>query len=124
MAITPYDPPRGRQHMLVDVTRRQFFVIMAWMASLAATLFGGIKVLGFMFPGATLEAPALFKVDADPSTIQKGSAHSITDKRVTIVHDDAGYYAVYLICTHLGCTPNYTTTVTQGTGVAAPVAKA
>jgi cytochrome b6-f complex iron-sulfur subunit len=33
------------------------------------------------------------------------------------VVDDAGIYAVYLVCTHLGCTPNYVTNVTSGSGV-------
>jgi len=45
---------------------------------------------------------------------------SETDKRVTVVLDDAGIYAVYLVCTHLGCTPNYVTDVTTGSGVSPP----
>ena len=47
---------------------------------------------------------------------------SITADRVTIVLDQAGIYAVYLVCTHLGCTPNYVTDVTSGSGVADSVA--
>ena len=46
---------------------------------------------------------------------------SETDKRVTVVLDDAGIYAVYLVCTHLGCTPNYVTDVTTGSGVSPPL---
>jgi len=41
-----------------------------------------------------------------------------------VVVDDAGIYAVYLICTHLGCTPNYVPNVTSGSGVLDAVAAA
>jgi len=37
---------------------------------------------------------------------------------------DAGIYAVYLVCTHLGCTPNYVTDVVTGSGVDPAVAEA
>jgi cytochrome b6-f complex iron-sulfur subunit len=123
MGLNPYDTPRGRLHRLVDVTRRQFLLIMATTGALAAALFGGIKTLGFLFPNATLEEPLAFSVDADPSSITVGNPLQITEKRVSIVRDDGGYYAVYLICTHLGCTPNYVTNVTSGTGVTDDVAK-
>src|SRR4029077_6075411 len=63
------------------------------------------------------------KVDADPASITAQSPLQITSKRVSILRDDAGYYAVYLICTHLGCTPNYVSDVVSGTGVGPGVAK-
>ncbi len=123
MAVNPYDTERGRLHFLADVTRRQFLLIMGWLGALAATVFGTAKILQFMFPGATGEEPLAFKVNVDPASITVGNPLQITAKRVSIVRDDAGFYAVYLICTHLGCTPNYTTSVTQGTGVPDEVAK-
>ena len=49
---------------------------------------------------------------------------SETDKRVTVVLDDAGIYAVYLVCTHRGCTPNDVTDATMGSGVSSAVAEA
>ena len=123
MAVNPYETPRGRFHLLADVTRRQFLLIMGWMGAAAATLFGGAETLKFMFPGATLEEPLAFKVNIEPNAIAIGNPVQITAKRVSIVRDDAGIYAVYLICTHLGCTPNYTSNVTNGTGVSEDVAK-
>jgi Rieske Fe-S protein len=42
---------------------------------------------------------------------------SDTGNRTTVVLDSTGIYAVYLVCTHLGCTPNYVSDVTSGTGV-------
>jgi cytochrome b6-f complex iron-sulfur subunit len=124
MAINPYETPRGRLHLLADVTRRQFLLIMGALGAIGATIFASAELLKFLFPGATSEEPLAFKVNVDPAAITVGSPLQITAKRVSIVRDDGGYYAVYLICTHLGCTPNYTTTVTQGTGVADGVAAA
>jgi cytochrome b6-f complex iron-sulfur subunit len=116
MALNPYETPRGRLHLFAQVTRRSFFLLMAALGATVASLFGGIKVLDFLFPGATGEEPLVFKVDADPSTITIGNPLQITAKRVSIVRDDGGIYAVKLVCTHLGCTPNYVTNVASGTG--------
>jgi cytochrome b6-f complex iron-sulfur subunit len=124
MAMNPYETGRGRLHFLAEVTRRQFLMIMGVLGATVATVFGTAKVLQFLFPGATNEEPLAFKVNIDPNSITVGNPLQITAKRVSIVRDEAGYYAVYLICTHLGCTPNYTTTVTQGTGVSDSVAAA
>ncbi|HEV7466349.1 MAG TPA: Rieske 2Fe-2S domain-containing protein [Candidatus Dormibacteraeota bacterium] len=123
MGLNPYDTPRGRLHRLADISRRQFLLFMGILAALAASLFGGIKTLGFLFPNANLEEPLAFTVDVIPDAITVGNPLQITEKRVSIIRDDSGYYAVYLVCTHLGCTPNYVTNVTSGTGVADDVAK-
>lgn len=117
MALNPFETRTGRLHFLADVTRRQFLLIMGWLGAIAATVFGAAKTLQFLFPSATAEEPQAFKVSVDPASITVGNPLQITAKRVSIVRDDGGLYAVLLICTHLGCTPNYTTTVTQGTGV-------
>ena len=37
----------------------------------------------------------------------------LTDKRVVINRDPDGFYAISLICTHLGCTPRYFPDVTS-----------
>jgi cytochrome b6-f complex iron-sulfur subunit len=123
MALNPYDTPRGRLQHRVEATRRQFLLLMGGLGALGATIFGSVEVLKFMFPGATNDAPAQFKTDItfteltggiDPSTKKPmGGANVVAAtqagiaKRVNLVVDDAGIYAVYLVCTHLGCTPNY-----------------
>jgi cytochrome b6-f complex iron-sulfur subunit len=132
MAINPYDPMGGRVRSLAESTRRQFLVIMGSLAALGAALFGGVEVLRFMFPVASDNAPALFKTAFTFEQLTGGVVNgkavtavnvlSETDKRVTVVLDDAGIYAVLLICTHLGCTPNYVTDVTTGSGVSPTVA--
>jgi cytochrome b6-f complex iron-sulfur subunit len=134
MALNPYESPRGKLRARAESTRRQFLMIMGGFAALGASLFGGIEVLKFMFPQASSNAPALFKTAFSFDELTGGivggkpvtpvNVLSETDKRVTVVLDDAGIYAVYLVCTHLGCTPNYVTDVTTGSGVSPTVAKA
>src|SRR5258708_706392 len=123
MAVNPYDTPERQRPHLLDVTPRSFLLIMAAMGAAAAALFGGIEPLNFMFPNSTNEDPLAFKVDTDPAAITVGEPLQITEKRVSIVRDDKGFYAVFLVCTHLGCTPNYVSNVVGGTGVSEDVAK-
>ncbi len=134
MALNPYESPRGRVRARADTTRRQFLMIMGGLAVVGASLFGSVKVLSFMFPQASGNAPALFKTSFTFDQLTGGvvggkavtpvNVLSETDKRVTVVLDDAGIYAVLLICTHLGCTPNYVTDIVTGSGVSASVADA
>jgi cytochrome b6-f complex iron-sulfur subunit len=134
MALNPYESARGRMRARAETTRRQFLMLMGGLAALGATLFGGIEVLRFMFPVASDNAPALFKTSFTFNDLTGGvtggqaqtpvNVLSETNKRVTVVLDDAGIYAVYLVCTHLGCTPNYVTDVITGSGVAPSVAEA
>ena len=132
MALNPYDTPRGRFRTRAESTRRQFLLLMGGLGALGATIFGGIEVLKFMFPAATNDAPQKFKTDFTFADLTGGvtggkanvgaTVRSITADRVTVVLDDAGIYAVLLICTHLGCTPNYVSDVVSGSGVAVGVA--
>ncbi len=122
MALNPYDTPRGRMRSRIETTRRQFLLLVGSVGALGATLFGGIELLKFMFPAATLEAPPQFKTGFTVSDLTgngtlKVNVISDTANRVTVVLDTTGIYAVYLVCTHLGCTPNYVSDVTSGTGV-------
>ena len=122
MAINPYDSSRGRLHARAQATRRQFLLLMGTLGAVGATLFGGIEVLKFVFPNTTAEAPLLFKPSVHPSEVTVDNPHMDYGHRTGIILDDAGFYAVELVCTHLGCTPNYVTNVTSGSGVADKVA--
>ena len=122
MALNPYDTPRGRLHARIETTRRQFLLLVGAVGALGAAVLGGIELLKFMFPDATLEAPPTFKTGFTVNDLTGGGSLKVnvvsdTANRVTVVLDDKGVYAVYLVCTHLGCTPNYVTDVTTGTGV-------
>ena len=107
---------------------------MGGLGALGASIFGGVELLKFMFPAATGDAPQQFKTTFTFEDLTGGvtggkaqvgaTVRSITADRVSVVVDDAGIYAVYLVCTHLGCTPNYVTNVTGGSGVSDEVAQA
>jgi len=139
MALNPYESPQSRMRSRLEATRRQFLLWMGGLAAVGATIFGGFEVLKFMFPAETNDAPAKFKTNnTDPivtfdditggvvsgSPKNGATVRSITQNRVTIVQDDAGIYCVFLVCTHLGCTPNYVTDVVSGSGVQPSVAQA
>ena len=135
MAINPYETPRGKFHQRAQSTRRQFLLLMGGLGALGASIFGGVELLKFMFPAATNDAPLQFKTtftfeDLTGGVTPAGKAvggaqvRSITADRVSVIVDDAGIYAVYLVCTHLGCTPNYVTDVVSGSGVSPSVAQA
>src|SRR6202022_958807 len=127
MALNPYDTPRGRFRARAEASRRQFLLLIGTLGATGATIFGGFEVLKFMFPAATTESPLKFKTDFTFDELTGGVAggkakvgaavRSITTDRVTVVLDDAGIYAVFLVCTHLGCTPNYVADVVSGSGV-------
>ena len=134
MAINPYDTQRGKFHARAQSTRRQFLLLMGGLGAIGATIFGGIESLKFLFPATTADPPQQFKtpftfddltggVNAQGKANVGATVRSITQDRVSVVVDDSGIYAVYLVCTHLGCTPNYVTNVTGGSGVNDSVAQ-
>ncbi len=122
MSVNPYETREKRRHRIADVTRRQFLLLLGALGSLGALIFAGIETLKFGFPNATLESPPVFRPAIDPATLSVDNPYMDYAHRVGIMRDDAGFYAVQLICTHLGCTPNYVTNVTNGTGVPAAAA--
>ena len=116
MALNPYDTPEGRFHRLAETTRRQFLLLIGALGALGATFFGAFELLKFMFPTATGEEPPEFKTTFGYNDLPAIGVNSVTAKRVTVVRDKGGVYAVYLVCTHLGCTPNYSTDVASDIG--------
>ena len=123
MAVDPYSTPSGLKRF-ADVSRRSFLLWMGWIAAGVAALFGGIQTLKFLFPNQTGEEPLAFKSIYQASQLTTGQPIQITEKRITLVKDDAGIYAVYLVCTHLGCTPNYVSDVVSGTSATKEQAQA
>ena len=124
MATNPYAPPRERQHRLAQLSRRNFLLLMGGLGAAGATIFGGLETLKFLFPNTTAEGPLLFKPTVHPSEVTVDRPYMDYTHRTAIIRDDAGFYAVELVCTHLGCTPNYVTNVTSGSGVSDQVADA
>jgi cytochrome b6-f complex iron-sulfur subunit len=95
-----------------EMSRRSFFALAGWGAFVVGSAVAIFQSVKFIQPNATYEDPAAFKAGA-PGDYPVGSTTVIIDKRVVINHDPDGFYAISLICTHLGCTPRYFTDVTS-----------
>ncbi|HYM50345.1 MAG TPA: ubiquinol-cytochrome c reductase iron-sulfur subunit [Candidatus Limnocylindrales bacterium] len=95
-----------------EMSRRSFLALLGWGAFVVASLAALVQSIRFMQPNALYEDPAAFKAGA-PADYPVGSTTVITDKRVVINRDPDGFYAISLICTHLGCTPRYFSDVTS-----------
>ncbi len=97
-----------------EMSRRSFFAMVGWGAFTVASLAALWESLNFLIlPRTALyEDPSAFKAGA-PGDYAVGSTTVLTDKRVVINRDPDGFYAISLICTHLGCTPRYFNDVTS-----------
>src|SRR5256885_6354967 len=89
-----------------EMSRRSFLAIAGWAGFTVASLIALYQSIKWLYPNATYEDPPAFKADP-PSTYGVCSTTVLIDKRVVINHDPNGFYAISLICTHLGCTPRY-----------------
>jgi cytochrome b6-f complex iron-sulfur subunit len=99
-----------------EVSRRSFLALLGWVGFLVASTIALFQSVKFIQPNATYEDPPAFKPDGElavPTNYAVGSTTVIIDKRVVINRDQDGFYAISLICTHLGCTPRYFPDVTS-----------
>jgi cytochrome b6-f complex iron-sulfur subunit len=99
-----------------QITRRSFFAILGWTGFTVASVIALFQSVKFIQPNATYEDPPAFKPNGElafPASYAVGSTTVIIDKRVVINRDQDGFYAISLICTHLGCTPRYFPDVTS-----------
>jgi cytochrome b6-f complex iron-sulfur subunit len=89
-------------------SRRDFFGRLAWSGFGLTTL---LALWGFVrsaFPRVLFLPPSKFKAGR-PEDYPVGEVSEKYKKefRVWIVRDQAGFYAVFAKCTHLGCTPRW-----------------
>ena len=112
MATPPTDPIDWRtevQKALEEMrlfTRRGFFTFVGILVFGVANLAALIISLRFVIPNVTYDQPQLFKAGV-PDDYPVGSTTIFSDKRVALNRDPDGFYAISLICTHLGCTPRW-----------------
>lgn len=87
-------------------SRRGFFTLVGLVGLAVATLAATILSLRFVIPNVTYDESLLFKAGS-PQDYPVGSTTIFSDKRIALNRDIDGFYAVSLICTHLGCTPRW-----------------
>ena len=89
-------------------SRRDFFTRLGWGGF---GVFGLLSLLGFVrsaFPRVLFQPPTKFKA-GNPGDFVLGEVNEKfkQEYRVWIVREEAGLYALFAKCTHLGCTPRW-----------------
>ena len=88
--------------------RRDLLNLSGWLAifGFLGTMLAG--TLRFMIPRVLFEPPTAFKAGFPTDfTIGEVSEKFKKSYRVWIVRSEEGIYALYAVCTHLGCTPRW-----------------
>jgi cytochrome b6-f complex iron-sulfur subunit len=89
-------------------SRRDFFTRLGWAGF---AFFGLGTLLGFLrsaFPRVLFEPPKRFKAgDSTDFVLGEVNEKFKQEFRVWIVREEAGLYAIFAKCTHLGCTPRW-----------------
>jgi cytochrome b6-f complex iron-sulfur subunit len=110
-------PDRGRRNVLMAALVAPLALVSspfaaAWTFFSAATAAFSLAVARFMMPNVLVEPPSQFKVGS-PSDYPAGTVTTKwkSEFGVWIVHTESKgqnlIYALFSICTHLGCTPNW-----------------
>ncbi len=81
---------------------------LAWMGFAMATVSALSTVLRFMFPNVLFEPKSQFKAGFPDDYETDKVDERFKDKYgVWMVRNKEGIYALSVVCTHLGCTPNW-----------------
>ena len=89
-------------------SRRHFLSVAAWGGFFLSLGVGLLGALRYMFPRVLFEPSLTFKAGR-PEDYVVGEVNEKFKlaKRVWIVREKKGFYALLAVCTHLGCTPNW-----------------
>lgn len=114
ISATPL-PRRPKQDRAPDddpgiwrISRRSILSLAGWLAFFGFIATSTIGALRFMFPRVLFEPPTKFKAGFPQDYVVGEVSEKYKDeKRVWIIREKDGFYAVIAICTHLGCTPRW-----------------
>ena len=102
--------PKAKKNEPVDTlwSRRDFFSLAGWAGFMAALGLSSLYFVRLLFPRVLFEPTPIFKAGFPGDyTVGEVSTKWVKDKRVWIVRDEEGIYAIFALCTHLGCTPRW-----------------
>ncbi len=90
------------------LSRRNLLTLAGWLGFFGFIITSTVGALRFMFPRVLFEPSAKFKAGFPRDyVIGEVSERFKDEKRVWIVREKEGFYALIAICTHLGCTPRW-----------------
>lgn len=89
-------------------SRRDFFGRLSWGGFGLVSLVGLLAFVRSAFPRVLFVPPSTFKAGyPNDYPVGEVSEKYRSDQRVWIVREPQGFYAVFAKCTHLGCTPRW-----------------
>ncbi|MEX2117076.1 MAG: Rieske 2Fe-2S domain-containing protein [Bacteroidota bacterium] len=102
------DRPADQDPGIWRTNRRNVLAVTGWMGFLGFIIISTVGALRYMFPRVLFEPPTKFKAGFPQDfMIGEVSEKYKDEKRVWIVREKEGFYALISICTHLGCTPRW-----------------
>lgn len=90
----------------LQLSRRNLFALAGWgglLASIAASIGGTLR---FMFPNVLYEPSPIVKL-GKVSDYSEGSITFNEAERLYILREQSGFKVISAVCTHLGCTVNW-----------------
>lgn len=97
---------KGKSGEELQLSRRNLFTLAGWGALLAYFATSAIASLRFMFPNIVYERSLKVKL-GQISDYAIGSTTFNDSERVFIIRNQEGIKTISAICTHLGCTVNW-----------------
>ena len=102
------DRPAEEDPGIWRMNRRNVLSVAGWLGFFGFIITSTIGALRFMFPRVLFEQPPKFKAGFPADFVVGEVSEKYKDeKRVWIVREKEGFYALISICTHLGCTPRW-----------------
>jgi cytochrome b6-f complex iron-sulfur subunit len=102
------DRPADEDMGIWRMSRRSVLSAAGWMGFLGFIIISTVGALRYMFPRVLFEPPTKFKAGFPQDFVVGEVSEKYKDeKRVWIIRERDGFYALISICTHLGCTPRW-----------------
>ncbi|MFQ6038038.1 MAG: ubiquinol-cytochrome c reductase iron-sulfur subunit [Candidatus Aminicenantales bacterium] len=89
------------------ISRRKFFSRIGKGSILTVLSGSAVIIYKYLFPNVLYEPSPVFKAGY-PNDFTIGSSVFFKDRKLFLFHDEAGFYAMSAVCTHLGCLVNKT----------------